>query len=396
MGDERRDEHDGDDAITQTRIERLKLEQAKVVDRVERARKTLEEKRPKSKVLDVTFGAVERDVAAGGGVLAGAVAFRVFLFMIPYVFLIVVIFGLGASAGSEDPGDLARDAGVGGLAARAFQGIGELSTGQRILSFFVAAFALLLATRALVKVLRIVHALVWHTPAGKPPSMSRAVAGLVGVVTLALVVSGLVSTLRTRSFILGLIGTLLFIAIPIGVWWFVSWHMPRGEGVPVGALLPGAVLFGVGMEILHLVTVYWIANQIEHKTDTYGAIGFALALLLWAYLLGRLVTSAAVINETLWTRDQERRHAHAAARARRSPAIGQDLSGHDAGDPRRLRGEHRSTEREDQDVPGDERHDPGVEPGLGPEGRDDQGELAPGEDGGREVRRRHAPEPGSP
>ena len=54
--------------------------------------------------------------------------------------------------------------------------------------------------------------------------------------------------------------------------------------------------------MLHLVTVYWIANQVEHKTDTYGAIGFALALLLWAYLFGRLITSAAVVNETLWTR----------------------------------------------------------------------------------------------
>ena len=47
----------------------------------------------------------------------------------------------------------------------------------------------------------------------------------------------------------------------------------------------------------------------EHKTSTYGAIGFALALLLWAYLLGRLVTTSAVINETLWSRYQERRHA---------------------------------------------------------------------------------------
>ena len=66
----------------------------------------------------------------------------------------------------------------------------------------------------------------------------------------------------------------------------------------------------LGLEALHLVTVYWIAPEVEHKTDTYGAIGFALALLLWAYLLGRLITSAAVVNETLWTRYQRRRHHH--------------------------------------------------------------------------------------
>jgi membrane protein len=243
--------------------------------------------------------------------------------MIPYVFLIVVIFGLGASAASEDPGRLARDAGIGGLAAKAFSGIGDLSTGQRILSFVVAGFALFLATRALLKVLRIVHALVWHTTPGKPASPTRAAAVLVLLVTFALAISAVIGMLRNESFLAGLLATILFVAIPVGAWLFVSWHMPHDPGASWAALLPGAVVFGIGLEVLHIVTVYWIATQVEHKTDTYGAIGFALALLLWAYLLGRLITSAAVVNETLWSRDVERRRARAAAGARR-PAAGDD------------------------------------------------------------------------
>ena len=315
MADDRQDNlSDADDAITQSRMDRLRAEQAKVVDRLERAREQLEAKRPNSRAIDTVLGAFERDVAAGGGVLAGAVAFRVFLFMIPYVFLVVVIFGLGASASSEDPGSLARSAGIGGIAGKAFASIGDLSTGERIFSFFVAAFALLLATRALLKVLRIVHALVWRTEPGKPRSATRAAGVLVLLVTGALAISALVGKLRSESFGAGLVATLLFIAIPVGVWLFVSWHMPRAPDAPWSALLPGAVVFGLGLEVLHIITVYWIATQVEHKTDTYGAIGFALALLLWAYLLGRLITSAAVINETLWTRDVERRR-----RRRRPP-----------------------------------------------------------------------------
>ena len=310
-----------DDAITRTRMERLKLEQAKVIGRIERARNQLEEKRPNSRVIDTVLGAAEKDVAAGGGVLAGALAFRVFLFMIPYVFLVVVVFGLGASAGNEDPGHLARDAGIGGLAGKAFDSIGELSTGQRIVSFFVAAFALLLATRALLKVLRIVHALVWKTQAGKPPSMARAAGVLVLVVTFALAIVALIGKLRGESFLLGLLATLLFLAIPCVVWLAVSWYMPHEPDIPWTALLPGAVFFALGMEVLHLVTVYWISGQLEHKTDTYGAIGFALALLLWAYLLGRLITSSAVITETLWAKNVARVRAHEAARARRAEAI---------------------------------------------------------------------------
>jgi uncharacterized BrkB/YihY/UPF0761 family membrane protein len=299
-----------DDAVTRSRMDRLRAEQARFMGRLERTRKRLEESRPNSKFLDTMFGAFESDVAAGGGVLAGAVAFRVFLFMVPYVFVLVCVFGLGASASDEDPGTLARQSGIGGLAAKALSGVGDLSVGERIVALVVAGSALLLATRALLKVLRIVHALIWHTRAGKVPSMGHAVGALVLIVTFALAVSVLIGRLRGTSFLLGLIATILWVLLPVVIWVFVSWNMPHAPEVPWTALLPGAILFGLGLEALHLVTVYWIAREVEHKTDTYGAIGFALALLLWAYLLGRLITSAAVVNETLWTRYQRRRHHH--------------------------------------------------------------------------------------
>ena len=105
--------------------------------------------------------------------------------------------------------------------------------------------------------------------------------------------------------------------MPIGVWLLVSWYLPHPPDLPWTALIPGAVFFGVGMEVLHVVTVYWIAREVESKTDTYGALGFALSLLLWAYLLGRFVTTSAVVNESLWSNYQERQH-HALTRARPS------------------------------------------------------------------------------
>ena len=298
-----------EDPQTESRMARLKAQQARALAGIEGVRDRLEAARPNSHLLDAALRAFERDVAAGGGVLAGAVAFRIFLFLVPYTFVVVVIFGLGGSAANEDPGTLARDAGIGGLAAKAFASIGDLSTGERILSFVVATFALVLATRALLKVLRIVHALVWHTRAGKPASAARQAGALILIVTVSLLLAGLISKVRGVSLLLGLLATLLFVAVPVVAWLFVSWHMPHPDDLPWTALVPGAVFLGVGLEVLHIITVYWIAHLVESKTDTYGALGFALALLLWAYLLGRLVTSAAVINESLWSRYQERRQA---------------------------------------------------------------------------------------
>lgn len=141
----------------------------------------------------------------------------------------------------------------------------------------------------------------------RPPH--RAVGALVLIITVSLALAMLVGKIRDVSFILGIVATLLFIAVPVVAWLFVSWHMPHPDDLPWTALVPGALFLGLGLEVLHVITVYWIAHLVESKTDTYGALGFALAMLLWAYLLGRLVTTAAVINESLWSRYQERQQA---------------------------------------------------------------------------------------
>ena len=65
-------------------------------------------------------------------------------------------------------------------------------------------------------------------------------------------------------------------------------------------MLPGALLFGIGVQALHIVTVVWIARSLESKSETYGALGAALTILLWAYLLGRLITASAALNVVLW------------------------------------------------------------------------------------------------
>lgn len=295
-----------------SRRDQVKEQQARLTRQAQHARSKLEAARPRNPALDAVLRTVERDTATGGGVLAGAVAFRIFMFMVPFVFLLVGVFGLGSSASDQDPQDLARKAGITGIVAKAVSSVGDLSLGERILYVVVVGFATFLATRALIKVLRIVHALVWHTRAGKLERPTRAAGVLIGVVVFAILLSAGVGVLRGQSFLLGLIATLLYAAIPMAVWVFVSWHLPHAD-VPWTALIPGAVLFGLGLEALHLVTVYWIAHEVESKTETYGAIGFALALLLWAYLIGRLITTAAVVNESLWTRDQERLAARRAA-----------------------------------------------------------------------------------
>ena len=145
---------------------RLKAEQSRLTQRIVDTRERLERSRPNSPLIDAGFRAIERDIATGGVVLAGAVAFRVFLFVVPYVFVAVVGFGFAAEAADQDAGDLAREAGIGGLVAKAVGGAADLSGFSRVTALIVGVVALLFGSRALLKVLRIVYGLVWGvTPA---------------------------------------------------------------------------------------------------------------------------------------------------------------------------------------------------------------------------------------
>jgi uncharacterized BrkB/YihY/UPF0761 family membrane protein len=289
-------EHEG---RIQRTTRRARAEQEKLTRRAEATLGKLEAARPDNPVVDAVFRTYERDTATGGVVLAGALAFRVFLFLIPYAFVIVVGFGAAASAAESDPSDLARKAGIAGILAHAIGTTRDLSWTERIVSIVVGLFAVFLASRGLLKVLRVVHALAWRVRAGKFESLTKASVVLVGLVTVGVVMSILVGKLRSYSFIAGLFGVFLSALIPFGIWIIVSWKLPN-RATRWEEVVPGAALFGVGALALHAITIYWIAREVEHKSDTYGAIGGALAILLWAYILGRIMAAAAVLNMALW------------------------------------------------------------------------------------------------
>jgi uncharacterized BrkB/YihY/UPF0761 family membrane protein len=263
--------------------------------------------------------AARHDAETGGGVLGAAVAFRLFLFMVPYAFVVVTLLGYAQTTVSSSTTQAARDAGIGGIMLKAISGSSHLSGGHRLFALFGGAFALLLAARALLKVLRITHALIWRVPVPKPRKTVQPVLLAILVVTVALGLAALVGKIRSVNVPGGIAATLIFVAIPGAVWFAVSIYLPH-ESAPRWALVPGAVVVAVGFEVLHLITVYWLPVEIEHKSATYGAIATSLAMLAWAALVGRLLTGSAVVNATLWRRYTQRlSHPHPLAPVPETP-----------------------------------------------------------------------------
>lgn len=288
----------GHDARSSSRIRRA-IDSVK--RRAESIHDDLERRRADVPVIDVVFRGAEHDARTGGGILAGAVAFRVFLFVIPYVFVVVFAFGVGADAAHKDPVELARKGGIVGLASSAIQASSEASTFARVVTLSLATWALVSGARTLVKSLDAVHALIWGVPRRKASHLfGKALASIVGVTAL-LVLIRLIAAVEQSSIVVWIVAMSLLVVVPGSLWlWLTTKVFPSASGTTWRDMLPGAIMFGIGVQVLHVVTVVWIARSLESKSETYGALGAALTILLWAYLLGRLVTASASLNTVIW------------------------------------------------------------------------------------------------
>jgi uncharacterized BrkB/YihY/UPF0761 family membrane protein len=286
------DDRDPSSPAPRTRRERLR-------SALEHGRALVYAKRETSTTFSVAFDAFGHDTEAGGPVLAAALGFRVFLFMVPYVAFFVIVAGYVADVFDRTPREMFHGSGIAALTAKSITTGNDLSAGARLTALVFVTYALFISARSFVKVLRIVHTLVWSVAPSRLLYPTRATFIFIGTVTISLVLSGLVDVLTNRIVIGGVVALALYTLVPFAMWWLVSWWLPHGDCDAL-RLAPGAAVFAIGVEVLHVITIVWFPHAMSSKSEIYGTIGIALALLLWAYLLGRLMTVAAAVNVALW------------------------------------------------------------------------------------------------
>jgi uncharacterized BrkB/YihY/UPF0761 family membrane protein len=279
-------------------LERSRAAAARAQTTYQRGIERLERARPEVTAVDVAMSSYERDRLAGGGLLAGALAYRFFFMLLPLVFLMVVGFGFLGSVDASAPAEAARDFGISGAAASALADSADLSSGSQILAVVTGTVALLWAARGVLRATRLVHALAWGEPQRRFRRIGTGTLATLGLVLAVLGVSLGSAWLRDHLGTVGVAITIATVIVYAGLWLLASTWLPHGQ-VGWTALVPGALVVGVGVQGLHLLTVLWISHKLEDASAAYGALGTALVLLLWLYLLGRLIVASAMLNATL-------------------------------------------------------------------------------------------------
>jgi uncharacterized BrkB/YihY/UPF0761 family membrane protein len=270
--------------------------------RVDRARRDvgerateLEERMPAARAA---IRAYEHDRVVGGEIMAGAIAFRAFVFLLPLVLVIVSLLGLAADADSKGAEDVAKQAGIGGLAAQSITESAKVSGGSRWVALIIGLIALYSTSIALARALRIAHGLAWGKALAPMTQKWRAGLVVVGTTVAVAVLTSAISRLHSAHRVAGIVLSIAAVVVYAGAWLGISLLLPHADA-DWTALLPGAALVGIGVLALHLVTVYYVAGRVGSASSLYGPMGAAVAILGWTYLLGRLTVASAVLNASL-------------------------------------------------------------------------------------------------
>ena len=187
--------------------------------------------------IDFGFSLVERDSSIGGGLLAGALAYRLFVLLLPTSLLLVSGLGLYAGIVDKSPDRVAREAGLHGLIASE---VAQAASGRnRAVVFVLMIPAVLYALVTLYSAIAKVHAIVWLGSGRGVRVTPRGVGVLAGALLLQLVMGEIVGWIRRAHQYGGLAALLVYVVLIGGAWLAVSMQLPHRDA-PWHALIPGA------------------------------------------------------------------------------------------------------------------------------------------------------------
>jgi uncharacterized BrkB/YihY/UPF0761 family membrane protein len=249
-------------------------------------------------LVAAALGAWRSDARIGGGLVAGGLAFRLFTFLLPVLLLLYTVVEVAPEGSSGEAGRVTHDVGLGALALDSVASAAADETGGRYALLAAALFAVLLTGSSLVRSLVLAHRIAWALPPAKTRSSALAV-GLAFVTVLGLLATNLVAAKLHALPVFGrLAAEVVAFAVYAAVWLGISWLLPHGD-VPPRALLPGALVVAAGGVGLHVITAWYLVGRADRAAELYGPLGVATVLLLWLFILGRLVVASALLNASL-------------------------------------------------------------------------------------------------
>src|SRR3954447_14961907 len=267
----------------------------------DRATRRVEDLRHQSTLVDAALEAGGLDRRRAGSLLAGGIAFRIFLWLLPAALFVSALIGLVRPTGAASPARVAQSLGLAASVASTVEHATRQSNRGATSLLALGAALMLYTAISLVRALRVAHVLAWEQPFGRAAHLPRDSAIFTAAIVTTVAIDTGLTYLRHQHAALSLLIVPLAFAITGGLWLGLSALLPHA-GAPWRALLPGAALFAIAHILLQVATVYYFAPKLTRAPALYGSLGTAATLLLWLFLVARTIVASAFLNAALWRR----------------------------------------------------------------------------------------------
>jgi hypothetical protein len=274
----------------------------------DRAKRRLSDERARASALytsardhhvSVRFGEelYECDRDANGSVLGSAVALRLFLFSVPAAVTLVGLVNLFGLDGVFEK-DLEASVTTGPI-AHAVLGSSWWS------SFWLFLSGLLLtlwAGRSLTRTLAASSGSAWAMSVRDSKARLISVLAVTGVVVATIVGSAIFREIRdSTGAIVGVVSLGSALALNLVLCYLLVLTLPRPVSDP-GAVLPGALLFGIGNTLLQFFMHYYLPQKIARTSDRLGEFATTIAILGNYFVVGRMLTGSFAVSSVTYRR----------------------------------------------------------------------------------------------
>lgn len=269
---------------------------------VDRARATVERLREwaqRTKGFGAVLESFETEQRSGVPLLAGGLAYRMFFWLCSFGLLAAALLSFWVRESRADAEATARSFGLAGVATRSASEAIRDGSHARWYLLIVGSALLLYFGMGAVRALRISAFLAWRI---EPKRLHRPLHASLGF--SAFIVAGFAVALGTAWVRhhgpgVGITATAATAALFIGLLVFGFTHLPHAEVPDWKSHLPGAVEAAVGVVVIEMVVVYYLAAKLNSSPKLYGALGSATVVLVWLFLMARLFVSALFLNATV-------------------------------------------------------------------------------------------------
>jgi len=262
---------------------------------------------PLGPVTEIGWKVYRRDQEIAGTVLAAALAYRIFIWLLPLA--LVLVAGLGLV--SINSAAVASDLGLSGFVAESVtQASSATGVVARLAILISGTIVFFYESYALLRTLRAISAFSWRIPVRpmKRPFHTVALFVMLGIITMAVISLGNRAAQALPFPASALLSLVVLLIIPLFYLLIASLMLPN-RAPNLMALVPGAVLIYASYTVTHLVATLVVMPWIAHKQAAYGVLGISAGVLFLLFVFGRVLAIACMLNAVLLDTQHSRSRA---------------------------------------------------------------------------------------